>query len=200
MMNGYWLRCLIIISQNRNLLSRSHDVQTKVQIFNTLYTRIFNFLLLSPVCCGLNEFACSWCILSDRSCRWNQHCLNWRSKCLYAGIGWSSMEQCGSITVEQTNQTKCWSLNSTSYLMDWPCSEWARGTSTLSSGSVYDEISCYHNGPVYCKGLAEGRPLHLSWASEETWMDWCLGASTPTDCLWLSFKCVYVQMWLFIKS
>lgn len=122
----------------------------------------------------LNEFACSQRILSDRSCRRNQPLPDWQCKCLHAGIGWLRTEPCGSITTGQTNQTKCWSLNSTSCPTDWPCSEWARGTSTSSSGSAYDEASCSPKGPVSCNGLSEGRPPHLSQVSEETWTDWCL--------------------------
>lgn len=79
-------------------------------------------------------------------------CPNWRCKCLCAGIKWFQMEQCGSTTRVQTTRSRYWSPNSTSWLMDSRCSEWARRTSTLSSGLASDG-ALSSRGPLYCNGL-----------------------------------------------
>ena len=56
--------------------------------------------------------------------------------CLFVFIGtaWCPMEACGSTTVAQTSQNRCWSRRSTSYQMGSLLSGWARRTFISSSG------------------------------------------------------------------
>lgn len=67
------------------------------------------------------------------------------SFCLSVAIGWSRRELCGSTIGGWPNQKRCSSLNSTSCQMQSCFCVWARGTSTLSSGSVF-QADCSHIG------------------------------------------------------